>query len=131
MKSNFPRTEFKPDANKTDEDNLEALKAYIKEKESQQTFKFNLEELLTEILLKQGFMLNFAYEQKAEFTHNHIFHATDGEKETLICLDEEIKLETIEQLKEIEQKFICLERALDTTKKWNLNHYLGEKFQAF
>ena len=27
--------------------------------------------------------------------------------------------------------FICLERALDTTKKWNLKHYLGNKFNAF
>jgi adenine-specific DNA-methyltransferase len=131
VKSNFPRTEFKPDPNKSDEENLEALKEYIKEKERQQTFKFNLDDLLTEILLKQGFLLNFTYEQKGEFTHNQIFHATDGEKKTLICLDEDLKLETIEQLKETNQKFICLERALDTTKKWNLNHYLGDKFQAF
>jgi adenine-specific DNA-methyltransferase len=131
VKSNFPRTEFKPDPNKSDEENIEALKEYIKEKERQQTFKFNLDDLLTEILVKQGFLLNFTYEQKGEFTHNQIFHATDGEKKTLICLDEDLKLETIEQLKETDQKFICLERALDTTKKWNLNHYLGDKFQAF
>lgn len=45
-------------------------------------------------------------------------------------LEEDIKLETIEQLKDAEHKFICLERALDTTKKWNLNNYLGEKFAA-
>lgn len=86
---------------------------------------------MTEVLLKQGFMLNFTYAPNPEFTHNHVFHAADGEKETLICLDEDIKLETIEQLKQTEQKFICLERALDTTKKWNLNHYIGDKFQAF
>lgn len=131
VKSNFPRTEFKPDADKSDEENIKALQQYIEEKERQQTFKFNLADLLTEILLKQGFTLNFTYEQKAEFTHNNVFYATDGEKETLICLDEDLKLETIEQLKQTEQKFICLERALDTTRKWNLNHYLGEKFQAF
>jgi adenine-specific DNA-methyltransferase len=86
---------------------------------------------MTEVLLKQGFMLNFTYAPKPEYTHNHIFQATDGEKQTLICLDEEIKLETIEQLKQTEQKFTCLERALDTTKKWNLNHYIGDMFQAF
>jgi adenine-specific DNA-methyltransferase len=132
VKSNFPRTEFKPDAKKTDEENIEALKKYIEEKERQQTFDFNIEDLLTEILLKQGFMMNFKIAEQPEFTNNRVIHATDGEKETLICLDEDIKLETIEYLKtHNEQKFICLERALDTTKKWNLNHYLGEKFLAF
>lgn len=75
-------------------------------------------------------MLNFTHTEQPEFIHNKIFHATDGNKQTLICLDEDIKLETIEQLKDTEQKFICLERALDTTKKWNLNNYLGEKFAA-
>ena len=30
-----------------------------------------------------------------------------------------------------EQELIVLERALDTTKKWNLKHYMGDKFNAF
>lgn len=52
--------------------------------------------------------------------------------ETLICLDVSIGLDTIEYFKtNIDRKFICLERALDTTKKYNLKHYLGEKFNAF
>lgn len=29
------------------------------------------------------------------------------------------------------QKLIVLDRSLDTTKKWNLKHYLGDKFNAF
>ncbi len=41
-------------------------------------------------------------------------------------------METLEHFKtHTDQKFICLERALDTTKKWNLKHYMGEKFKAF
>lgn len=87
---------------------------------------------MTEILLKQGFMLNFKLTARPEFTNNRVIHAADGERETLICLDEDIKLETVERLKtHNELKFICLERALDTTKKWNLNHYLGEKVVVF
>ena len=34
-------------------------------------------------------------------------------------------------LQNIDKKFICLERALDTTKKYNLRHYMGDKFVAF
>ncbi len=61
-----------------------------------------------------------------------MFLSTDGEKETLICLDISIDMERVEYFKKnIEKKFICLERSLDTTKKWNLKHYLGEKFKAF
>jgi adenine-specific DNA-methyltransferase len=30
-----------------------------------------------------------------------------------------------------ERQFICLERALDTTSKWNLRHLLGDKLVAF
>ena len=30
-----------------------------------------------------------------------------------------------------EHFFICRELALDTTKKWNLKHHLGDKLKAF
>ena len=129
--SNFPRTEFQPAVDKSDEENLAALAEYIKEKEKQQTFDFSLDDLLTEILIKQGFNLNFKYQQAPEFEKNKVFDASDGKKQALICLDSDIKLETIEDLKaKKDQKFVCLERALDTTKKWNLNNILSEKFCA-
>ncbi len=63
--------------------------------------------------------------------------ATDGIKETFICLDIIIDAETVEQMKKFAnsekygQKFICLERALDMTNKYNLKHYLGDLFKAF
>ena len=60
------------------------------------------------------------------------FLTTDGEKETLICLDVSIAPETVSHFKaHTDTKFICLERALDTTTKYNLKHYLGDKFNAF
>jgi adenine-specific DNA-methyltransferase len=69
------------------------------------------------------------YEQ---FKKNEILLANDGIKETLICLDILINADTVEYFKtHTDKKFICLERALDTTKKYNLKHYLGDLFHAF
>lgn len=132
VKSNFPRVEFAPDPEKTTEENIELLKKYIRDKEAQLITAFNRDELVTEILIKNGFTLNYSLTKQEEFKKNEIFFATDGEKETLICLDISIDMETVEHFKKHNtQKFICLERALDTTKKWNLKHYLGDKFNAF
>jgi len=132
VKSNFPRVEFAPDPEKTEEENIGLLKKYIKDKEAQLVSAFNREELITEILLKNGFKLNYTLSKQEEFKKNEILFASDGEKKTLICLDVIIADETVEHFKtHTEQKLIVLERALDTTKKWNLKHYMGEKFKAF
>lgn len=132
QKSNFPRVEFAPDPEKTEAENIELLKKYINDKEAQLTSLFNHNELITEILIKNGFKLNYTVTKQEQFKKNDIFFATDGNKETLICLDVTIANETVEYFKtNIEQKLIVLERALDTTKKWNLKHYMGDKFNAF
>lgn len=132
QKSNFPRVDFAPDPELDDAANLELLKKYIADKESQLVNAFNKEELMTEILLKNNFSLNYTAISQEQFTKNEIVFATDGEKETLICLDVFIAPETVDYFKaNTNQKFICLERALDTTKKYNLKHYLGDKFNAF
>jgi adenine-specific DNA-methyltransferase len=132
VKSNFPRVEFAPDPEKTDEENIESLKKYISDKEAQLVTAFNRDELMTEILLKKGFNLNYTTEKQKQFNKNEIYLATDREKETLICLDVTIEMETVEYFKKhTDKKFICLERALDTTKKYNLKHYMGDMFNAF
>ena len=131
-KSNFPRVEFAPDPEKTDEENIALLKKYMADKEDQMSTLFNRDELLTEIVLKNNFTLNYKAEKQEQFKNNEILHVTDGEKETLICLDVTIAMETVEHFKtNTEQKFICLQRALDTTKKYNLKHYMGDKFITF
>ena len=130
-KSNFPRVEWAPDVDKTDEENIASLKKYIADKEAQLVTAFNRDELLTEILLKKGFQLNYKADKQDQFKKNEILLATDGIKETLICLDVAIDAETVEHFKKYtDKKFICLERALDTTKKYNLKHYLGDMFNA-
>lgn len=131
-KSNFPRVEYAPDPEKMDEENVEALKKYIRDKEAQLITAFNRDELITEILIKNGFKLNYTIAKQEQFKKNEIFLATDGDKETLICLDGTLADETVEYFKtNIDQKLIVLERALDTTKKWNLKHSMGDKFKAF
>ena len=132
VKSNFPRVEWAPDVDKTEEENIVLLKKYIADKEAQLVTAFNRNELLTEILLKNGFQLNYQTDKQDQFKKNEILLATDGIKETLICLDVAIDLDTVEHFKKhTDKKFICLERALDTTKKYNLKHYLGDLFNAF
>lgn len=132
QKSNFPRVEFAPNPELSDAENLEALKKYIADKENQLVNAFNRDELVTEILLKNNFTLNYKTEAQPHFKKNEIVLAKDEEKETLICLDVSIDEETVEYFKtNTDKKFICLERALDTTKKYNLKHYLGDKFNAF
>lgn len=131
-KSNFPRVDFAPNPEFNETENLELLKKYIADKESQLVNAFNKEELLTEILLKNNFTLNYTTIPQEQFTKNEILFATDGDKETLICLDVSIAPETVSHFKaHTDTKFICLERALDTTVKYNLKHYLGDKFNAF
>ncbi|MBC7524890.1 MAG: site-specific DNA-methyltransferase [Flavobacterium sp.] len=132
QKSNFPRVDFAPSPDFNETENLELLKKYIADKESQLVNAFNKEELLTEILLKNNFTLNYKTIPQEQFTKNEILFATDGDKETLICLDVSIAPETVSHFKaHTDTKFICLERALDTTIKYNLKHYLGDKFNAF
>ena len=132
QKSNFPRVEYAPDPEKTHEENVEALKKYIRDKEAQLISAFNKEELITEILLKNGFKLNYTLTKQEQFTKNEILFASDGEKETLVCLDGVLVEETVEHFKKnTDQKLIVLERALDTTKKWNLKHYMKDNFKAF
>jgi adenine-specific DNA-methyltransferase len=132
VKSNFPRVEFAPDPEKTETENIELLKKYISDKEAQLITAFNRDELMTEILLKNGFNLNYQITKQEQFKKNEIYLATDNKNETLICLDVTIEMDTVEYFKKhIDKKFICLERALDTTKKYNLKHYMGDKFKAF
>jgi adenine-specific DNA-methyltransferase len=131
-KSSFPRVDFAPDPEKTDEENLELLRQYIHEKEKQLTLEFKEEELLTEILIKQGFLLTYRLEEQPQFTKNTVYLATDGRHEAYITVDNTLADETVAYfLEHTDKKFICIERALDTTKKFNLKHALDKKFVAF
>ena len=141
QKSNFPRVEFAPDADKSDAENIADLMKYIAEKEGQMINLFTKEALTTEILLKQNFELNYALKDTLTFKGNDsngsyipqtIELYSDGNREAWLCIEGELLTETVEHFKtHTSQKFICLERALNSDKKYNLKHYMKEKFYAF
>ena len=130
-KSAFPRVEFAPDPDKTEAENIELLKQYIRDKEATFHLQFEKDKVLDEVLLKNGFMLDYTLTPQPDFKKNEVVLAKDAHKESLICLDAKLEPETVDYFKTHKDKFfICLELALDTTKKWNLKHNLGEKLKA-
>ncbi len=77
-------------------------------------------------------MLNYLKIKADGFSKNNVFQIKDNFKECLICMDMSIAKETLKELEPLKEKiFLCLERALDTTMKWNLKHFLGDKLIAF
>ena len=131
-KSSFPRVNFAPDPEKTDEENLQLLQEYIQQKEQQLTIQFNAKELITEILIKQGFQLTYKLEPQPQFEANHVYLATDTTHKAYITVDGKLDDATVEYfLAHTDKKFICIERALDTTKKYNLKKAMDSKFFAF
>ena len=131
-KSSFPRVDFAPDPDKSEEENLALFHEYVAQKEQQLTLAFNEDELITEILIKQGFMLTYKLEAQPQFTQNKIYKATDGVKTAFITVDSQLYDETVDYfMQHTDTKFICIERALDTTKKFNLKNKMQDKFFAF
>ena len=83
-------------------------------------------------MIKQGFMLTYKLELQPQFAKNSVFKATDGIKTAYITVDSNLYDETVEYfMQHTDTKFICIERALDTTKKFNLKNKMQDKFFAF
>jgi adenine-specific DNA-methyltransferase len=141
QKSNFPRVEFLPDSELSEAENLALLIRYIEEKEGQLNTLFSKNALVTEILLKQHFELNYSLKETKTFigdltgskaVSQTIELYSDGTREAWLCLENELLGEIVEYFKvNVSQKFICLERSLNSDKKYNLKHYMGDKFYAF
>ena len=135
--SRFPRVTYQPDPDKSMAENVAALKQYIIEKETSMFMTFERDAVFDEALLKQGFKLHYTLEKQAVFTANEVFLAREEAsavsegREALICLDTALDKATVAYFKTHRDPFfICLERALDTDKKWALKHYLGEKLKS-
>ncbi len=67
----------------------------------------------------------------ADFTDNVVFRAWDSYKEATVCLDYDLKEQTIASLKGMKGIFVCLEQALFSMKKWILRVEFGERLVAF
>jgi len=130
-KSHFPRVDFQADPELSGAENLHRLDTYISEKEAQLIGLFEPHEIRDEVLLKNGFRLNYRLQAQPQFTANTVSLADDGEKSALICLDNTLSDKTVQQLLQAPQAFICLERALNTDAKWNLRQHLKHLFIAF
>lgn len=131
-KSSFPRTDFAPAPEKSEEENLELFQQYVSQKEKQLSLEFNDNDLITEILISRGFMLTYKLAHQPMFTANMVYFATDGVKTAYICVDNQLNDATVNYfLQHTDARFICIERALDSTKKFNLKKKMGDKFFAF
>lgn len=131
-KSSFPRTDFAPDPEKSEEENLELFRKYVAEKEQQLSMGFDDQELITEILISRGFMLTYKLELQPSFTDNTVYLATDSTKEAYICVDNSLSDSTVNYfMQNTDTKFICIERALNSTQKFNLKNRMQDKFFAF
>lgn len=131
-KSSFPRTDFAPDPEKSEEENLELFRKYVAEKEQQLSMGFDYQELITEILISRGFMLIYKLELQPSFTDNTVYLASDGAKEAYICVDNSLSDSTVDYfMQNTDTKFICIERALNSTQKFNLKNRMQDKFFAF
>lgn len=131
-KSSFPRTDFAPDPEKSEEENIALFSKYVAEKEQQLSMGFDDQELITEILISRGFMLTYKLELQPSFTDNTVYLATDSTKEAYICVDNSLSDSTVDYfMQNTDTKFICIERALNSTQKFNLKNRMQDKFFAF
>ena len=132
--SRFPAALFQPDATKSPEENLAALQAYIRAKEGQTTLAFDdadSQARIAEALFKNGFSLNYTLsEPLPDYPANKVQRVTDLEtnKTALLCADATLESDTVTRLTQAPPAvpFIALERAFDTTAKWNLRHHLPD-----
>ncbi len=132
-RSAFPRVDFVGDPEKTDDENLVALDDYIARKEAVFNLETHVPGVMEEVLLKNGFRLDYTLTPVEEITTNLVYSATDSTGlSAYITLDRPIRSETIVYFQShTDQRFICLEQSLDTTAKWNLRTALGEMFVAY
>lgn len=67
--------------------------------------------------------LGHKLEAQSQFTQNKVYKATDGVKTAFITVDSKLYDENVDYfMHHTDTKLICIERALDTTKKFNLKN---------
>ena len=73
-------------------------------------------------------MLNYSNNKLDDFAENSVYLVKDNFKKGLICLDLKIEKDTLKTLESFRNlTFVCLEKSLTTTSKWNLRHKLGNR----
>ena len=116
-----------------DGENPEELEKHFDQAETPLVENWKEEDLLTEIILQQGFPLDSRITQQADFNHNKVMLVESNfcAHKLFICLDNKIKDDTVKRLqisilqKIDEQKndkeiFVCLDSALTDQAKMRL-----------
>jgi len=138
-KSAFPRADFAPDPDATPEQNLQALKAFMADKEASLFNTLDAQAVRDEVLLKCGFQLDAQLTPIEDVQVNALYLTKSGAhdpqtppRQAIVCFDSHLAPETLEWLRQQKgQRVIVLEAALDTTAKWNLHHQLGDGLVVF
>ena len=130
--SNFPVNQWRPDPELDDDQNVVEFEKYVLAKEASLFSELDPTKAVLEIAIKEGLKLDYTQTILKDFANNQVLQLSDDSRTILVCVDPKVELATVELLAKNykESKFICLERAIDTTTKWNLNHNLGAGFKA-
>lgn len=122
-KSNYLENNFDFDPEKSEEENKKAFLAYLNKARQVKLFEKTQEiDVVYENIIKEGLSLN-AKVEKQKIAGAEIYKIIDGEKQLLICLENKVSPEAVNEFRKVEYKgriFICLDNALDDTIKANL-----------
>ena len=77
----------------------------VSEKNDEASMK-NENDIFDEVLLKNGFMLNYSKEKTNVFSKNEVYQTKDDFKECLICMDARISKETLKELESFKEKIL-------------------------
>ncbi len=118
--SNFPQNLYTADPEKSEAENLAALKAHL-QAELPLASDGAFADIVTEIALKNGYGLFYTLEKQPAFKANTVYRLHGNDKSALLCLDTTIADATVEALEpQSDNQLILSRHALDTAKKWVL-----------
>jgi adenine-specific DNA-methyltransferase len=110
-------------------ENAEILEEYLKNSQELKLFDDEKTNLLYEIAIKNGFDLSVNFTKIESIKDNEVYQVNANNRESaLICVDQEIKLDSINQIaietsKDArEWQFFCFDNALSITVKTNLKN---------
>ena len=120
--SNYPENTFEFDPEQSETENQKAFEEYLnKAKQSKLIDDVDEVSVIYENIVKEGFSLNSNIAEGVK-GGNKIYTITDGSQQFSICLDSDIKNETVKFLADSAKgvTFICFDNALDDSAKANL-----------
>jgi len=122
-KSNYWENGFDFDPERSEEENKKAFLAYLNRAKQAKLFEKTQEiDVVYENIIKEGLSLNAKIEEQ-KIAGVKIYKVVDEEKQLLICLENKVSPEAVNEFRKVEYKgkiFICLDNALDDTAKANL-----------